>query len=501
MKARVTAFRNQVVGSVGPRMYGSFVEHLGRAVYAGIYEPTHPSANAEGMRGDVIDLVRELGIGVVRYPGGNFVSGYNWEDGIGPRHERPTRIDLTWRTSDDNAVGIHEFASWCEAVGTELMLAVNLGTRGLDEARHLLEYVNHPGGSALSDLRKRNGREEPWNVRLWCLGNELDGWWQVGKKSAEAYARLATDTARTMKHYDKNLELVVCGSSNPDMDTYPEWEAIVLDESYELVDYISLHRYLHRTSDTKDFLALTAGLDRYISEVSGIIRYTKAKKRSSHNVYISFDEWNVWYHSTLPHQELAVHEDWVHAPSILEEDYNAEDVLLVACVLNTFMRHADIVKMACIAQLINVLSPISTVTGGIAWRRTIFYPLYFASKYGTGMSLQLVVDVEEYESSIGDRVPYLDVAAILRDDEITFFVVNRHQTESLSFECNCVDIGARTIISHDTMAGPLNATNTACNPDTVRPVEGRGMTLEGQQLFGQVGPLSYHVIRLGVEKE
>ena len=257
------------------------------------------------MRGDVAKLVKDINIPVVRYPGGNFVSAYNWEDGIGPRDQRPVRLDLAWHTSESNAVGIHEFADWCATVGTEMMLAVNLGSRGVDEARNFLEYVNHPGGSYWSDLRIKNGRKEPWNVKMWCLGNEMDGPWQVGHKDAAEYGKLAANTARAMRMFDKSLELIVCGSSNSDMPSYPDWERIVLEHTYDHVDHISLHMYFgNREKNTANYLALNHKLETYIETVASTIRQVKAKRKSKRDVYISFDEWNVWYHSNQQDRKI-----------------------------------------------------------------------------------------------------------------------------------------------------------------------------------------------------
>ncbi|RYF44424.1 MAG: alpha-N-arabinofuranosidase, partial [Cytophagaceae bacterium] len=323
MKATVTAHPRFVVSEIDPRLYGSFIEHLGRAVYTGIYEPGHSTADENGMRKDVIDLVKELDVPVVRYPGGNFVSAYNWEDGIGPKEERPVRLDLAWHTSESNEVGIHEFADWCVSANTEMMLAVNLGSRGLDEARNFLEYTNHPGGSYWSDLRIANGRKEPWDVKLWCLGNEMDGPWQIGHKTADEYGRLAHETAKALRSFDKSLELIVCGSSNAKMPTYPEWEATVLDHTYNEVDYISLHMYFdNEAQDTPNYLAMSEKLDAYIVSVAGVIDYVKAKKRSSKQVYISFDEWNVWYHSKEQDKKiLGGNDGWPFAPPLLEDIY------------------------------------------------------------------------------------------------------------------------------------------------------------------------------------
>ncbi|WP_280798756.1 alpha-N-arabinofuranosidase [Mesorhizobium sp. WSM3224] len=430
MKTAVTAHPRYVVSKIDPRLYGSFIEHLGRAVYTGIYEPAHATADDNGMRQDVIDLVRELNVPIVRYPGGNFVSAYNWEDGVGPKEERPVRLDLAWHTSESNEVGLHEFADWCASAKTEMMLAVNLGSRGLDEARNLLEYTNHPGGSEWSDKRIANGRKEPFDVKLWCLGNEMDGPWQIGHKTADEYGRLAHETAKAMRAFSTSLELVVCGSSHAKMPTYPEWEATVLDHTYNEVDYISLHMYFNNAAnDAPNYLAMNAKLDDYIVSVAGVIDYIKAKKRSEKQVYISFDEWNVWYHSTEQNNKiLGGNDGWPFAPPLLEDIYNFEDVLQVGLILNTFIRRSDVVKIACLAQLVNVIAPIMTVPNGPAWRQTIFYPYLYASTYGRGNALDLKVDSPSYSSTVAGEVSYVDVAGVhdTQTGHVTFFAVNRH---------------------------------------------------------------------------
>ncbi len=260
------AFR---VGAVDRRLFGSFAEHMGRCIYTGLFEPDHPTATAAGFRGDVLDLVRELGATLVRYPGGNFVSNYRWEDGVGPVEDRPRRLDLAWRSLESNAFGVDEFAAWCEAAGVEPMMAVNLGTRGVQEAVDLLEYCNHPEGTALSDLRRANGTKEPHDIRVWCLGNEMDGPWQIGHKTAAEYGRLAAETARAMRRLDPRVELVACGSSNTRMPTFASWEATVLEECYDAVDHVSLHNYYDPTvADLPDFLASGVDLDRAITRSS-----------------------------------------------------------------------------------------------------------------------------------------------------------------------------------------------------------------------------------------
>ncbi|MCC5975826.1 MAG: alpha-N-arabinofuranosidase [Rubellimicrobium sp.] len=501
MKARVTAHRDFTIARIDDRLYGAFLEHLGRAIYTGIYQPDHPTADRNGMRGDVIDLVKALNVPVVRYPGGNFVSAYNWEDGIGPKDQRPTRLDLAWHTSDSNQVGIHEFADWCDSVGTEMMLAVNLGSRGLEEARNFLEYVSAPTGSYWGDLRKKNGRADPWKVRHWCLGNEMDGPWQVGHKTAHEYGRLASETGKAMRMFDKSLELIVCGSSHSGMDTYPEWERIVLEHTYEVADHISLHMYFaNRAGNTAEYLSQSEKLDRYIGTVASTINVVKANKRSKRDVYISFDEWNVWYHSNQQDREiLDGNGGWPHAPRLLEDIYNFEDVLQVGLILNTFIRRSDVVKIACIAQLVNVIAPIMTDPKGGAWRQTIYWPYYFASIFGRGTALNLSVEVQGYDTEIAADVGYADISGVRADDgTMTFFVVNRHATEAIDLGISVEGFGGvPRVIDHQVITHTdLRAVNTAENPDNVAPKAGSGAKVEDGVLHVSLPPHSWQMVRI-----
>ena len=503
MKAAVTAHKDYTISTIDDRIYSAFLEHLGRAIYTGIYEPGHPTADRNGMRGDVADLVRDLKIPFVRYPGGNFVSAYNWEDGVGPRKNRPTRLDLAWHTSDNNAVGVHEFSDWCDIVGTQMMLAINLGSRGLDEARNFVEYVNGPLGSYWGDLRKSHGRADPFNCRLWCLGNEMDGPWQVGHKTADEYGRLANEVAKTLRAFDKKLELIVCGSSNSDMKTYPEWERIVLEHTYESVDHISLHMYFRNPAKhTGNYLALNEKLETYISTIESTINIVKANKRSKHNVYISFDEWNVWYHSNK--QDRAIldgNEGWPTAPRLLEDIYNFEDVLQVGLILNSFIRKSNVVKIACIAQLVNVIAPIMTDPMGKAWRQTIYYPYYFASIFGRGTALRLAVTCPGYDADVADNVPFVDVAGVhdAAGGTVTLFAVNRNPTDSIDMEVSLQGFGTAVVIAHQVMTHDLlEAVNTADDQTNVAPKQGSGTTIDGGTLMAKLPPYSYQMIRVKV---
>ena len=500
MKAQVTAHSRYVIADIDNRLYGSFLEHLGRAVYTGIYEPDHPTADEDGMRRDVIELVRELQTPICRYPGGNFVSAYNWEDGIGPKEDRPTRLDLAWRTSESNHVGIHEYADWAEKANTEMMLALNLGSRDLDAARAFVEYINHPGGSYWSDLRKKNGRADPWGVKVLCLGNEMDGPWQIGHKSAAAYGHLANETAKALRAFDKSLELFVCGSSHSDMPSYPQWEATVLEETYDQVDFISLHMYFeNHEKNTAEFLALPEKLDRYIGTVSGVIDYVKSKSRSKRDVKISFDEWNVWYHERKKDSKRMAEWDWPHAPALLEDIYNFEDVLQVGCILNTFIRRSDVVRIACIAQLVNVIAPIMTAPGGPAWRQTIYYPFKLASTMGRGTALQLDVDSPTYDADIASSVKYLDIAGVHNSDAgtLTFFAVNKNGDEPMEVDLALERFGSPKSVEHTLIRNDdLEARNSKADPDNVVPQKGDGAKIGGPGLVLTLPAHSYSVIRV-----
>ena len=349
-KAKLILDKDYVISPIDKRIYGNFVEHLGRCVYTGIYEPGHPQADAEGFRKDVLDLVKRLNVPIVRYPGGNYVSGFRWEDAIGPKEKRPKRLDLAWKTTEPNEVGIHEFASWAKKANTSIMYSVNLGTRGPADAQHIVEYANHKGGSAWSDLRIKNGAKDPFGIKLWCLGNEMDGPWQMGQKTAYEYGRIANEAAKMMKWTDDSIETVACGSSSFQMPTFGEWEYTMLNECYDNVDYVSLHRYYGNPhNDTPDFLASSMDLDAFIRTVAAICDAVKGRKHSKKQVNLSLDEWNVWYHSHQQDQDLHQREPWGAALPLLEDVYNFEDALLVGLMLITILKNADRVKVACMA--------------------------------------------------------------------------------------------------------------------------------------------------------
>jgi alpha-N-arabinofuranosidase len=484
------------IGEVDPRLYGSFVEHMGRCVYEGIFEPGHPEADGAGFRTDVAGLIRELGVPVIRYPGGNFVSGYNWEDGIGPASERPRRLDLAWRSLETNQVGVDEFVPWCRSVGSEPMMAVNLGTRGVDAARNLVEYCNVGSGTAWSDLRRRNGAQEPYGVKVWCLGNELDGPWQIGAKSAHEYAQLAAVTGRAMRRVDPSIELVACGSSHARMPTFGTWERTVLEETYSVVDYVSMHSYYEQRGDDRaSFLACTMDLDRYIEGVVATCDHVRAVGHHTKRINVSLDEWNVWYLKRfVGEQNLEITE----APHLIEDTYNVADAVVVGSLLICMLRHADRVRIGCLAQLVNVIAPIRTEAGGPVWRQTTFHPFALTSRHGRGSVLRAEVDSPVMDTKWFGDAPVLDATATLDDSgTVTVFAVNRDQDQPVTVSVNVRALPDLVQAQHTALYDDdPDAVNTAEAPDRVVPRRLDDLKILDGQLHVVLPPVSWSMIRL-----
>ncbi len=497
--ARFTLDPAFTVGEVSPRLFGSFVEHLGRCVYTGIHEPGHPTADEAGLRGDVLDLIRELGVTTIRYPGGNFVSGYRWEDSVGPVAERPRRLDLAWRSTESNRFGLCEYIAFLRKLGpqAEPMMAINLGTRGVAEALELQEYANHPSGTALSDLRVAHGDRDPFGIRLWCLGNEMDGPWQTGHKTAQEYGRLAAETARAMRQIDPGVELVACGSSNQGMETFAAWEAAVLTETYDLIDHISLHAYYEPVDgDVDSFLASAVDMESFIENVVATCDHVGARLKSKKRITLSFDEWNVWYSSRADADVTAL--DWPEAPRLLEDNYTVTDAVVVGSLLIALLRHADRVTVACLAQLVNVIAPIMTEPGGPAWRQTTFFPFAQASRHGRGEVLDVRVDSPTYATRKYGETDLLHATAVRAEDgSVTVFAVNRSRTDALPLDVALAGLELTEVVEHSVLAdADPEARNTLAEPERVLPHPAEGTALGDGRLTATLEPLSWNVIRL-----
>lgn len=497
MKATLSVDLTNQISEIDPRLWGSFTEHLGRSVYEGIYQPEHETADEDGFRKDVIEAVKKLKVPLIRYPGGNFVSGYNWQDGIGPKDERPVRIDLAWRSLETNQFGLHEFIKWCKKVNAAPDMAVNLGTRGIDEARNLVEYCNFPKGTYWSDLRRKNGAEEPFNIKVWSVGNEMDGDWQIGHQTAHEYGRLVHETAKAMRLVDPSVELVACGSSNHQNETYGSWEETVLDNAYDDVDYLSLHQYYDNYEDNlSEFLGKSVDFDNFISEVIAISDAVKARKHSHKQINLAFDEWNVWYHSVGVDDEQ---EPWTQAPHLLEDHYDFEDALLVGSLAITLLKHADRVKIGCLAQLVNVIAPIMTNTEGSpsVWYQTIFYPFMQVSNYGQGIALTPKQTVPTYQAKEYE-VPYVDSIAVYNPEtaEVVVFIVNK-ANEQTAFTLDIDSAKLGEVVAATQFAGyDIHQTNEDQSMDLQ---DLKDVNVVGNQVNAQLEPLSWNMIRIKAE--
>ncbi|MDQ1085272.1 MULTISPECIES: alpha-N-arabinofuranosidase [Microbacterium] len=471
--ARLTVDPRFAIGPVRRRLFGGFVEHLGRHVYDGIYEPGHPAADEQGFRADVLELVRELGVSMIRYPGGNFVSGFRWEDSVGPRDQRPRRLDLAWHSTETNEVGLHEFADWLDKAGSDLMLAVNLGTRGTLEAIDLLEYANVPGGSTLSQRRVDNGRTAPFDVRVWCLGNEMDGPWQLGHRSADDYGKLAARTAKGMRQLDPSIELVVCGSSGANMPTFGEWERVVLQHTYDDVDMISCHAYYQEhDGDADSFLASAVDMDRFIEAVVHTADHVGAARGSSKRIDISFDEWNVWYIDRVASVKPTAIDDWPVAPRLLEDVYSVLDAVVFGSLLISLVKHADRVASASLAQLVNVIAPIMTEPAGPAWRQTTFFPFAITSRLARGVAVRVPIEVPTIATAAHGEVAVVDAVATHDADTgaSAIFVVHRGRTEPVDLVIDLRSLGGVEVVeTHLLQDEDPSACNTLDDPERVRP--------------------------------
>ena len=500
-KVKMILDKDYQLAEVDPRIYGSFIEHLGRAVYDGIYQPGNKMADENGFRKDVLELVKELNVPIIRYPGGNFVSGFRWEDSVGPKKERPERLELAWRSTESNQVGINEFSKWAKAANSSVMMAVNLGTRGVQDACNLLEYCNHPSGSKYSDLRISHGDKDPYNIKVWCLGNEMDGPWQIGCKTMQEYGRLAEETAKAMKLIDPTIELVSCGSSSIEMPTFPQWEATTLEHTYDYVDFVSLHSYYgNRNNDTLDYFAQSEDMNRFIKTVIATCDFVKAKKRSKKNINLSFDEWNVWFHSNEADDDIMKNHPWQHHPALLEDVYNFEDAIMVGLLLITLLKNADRVKMACLAQLVNVIAPIMTdANGGVAWRQTIYYPFMHASKYGRGIVLVPSVHGTKHATKDHDEVTDVESVSVYDPDteQLTIFAVNRTLEKDVELSVDIRSFGDYKVLEHIALENDdLKAVNSSAQ-EKVKPSVSNQSKAEAGELTSLLHAASWNVIRLG----
>jgi alpha-N-arabinofuranosidase len=497
--ARVYVDTRRTIAPLDRNLFGSFLEHLGRAVYEGIYDPGSKLSDGNGFRKDVLNEIRQLGVPIIRYPGGNFVSGYNWLDGVGPEQNRPRTLDKAWDTIESNQFGTNEFMAWCKAVGTEPLMGLNLGTGTAEEAAALVEYCNLEKGTKWSDLRRQHGIANPHKVQHWCLGNEMDGPWQIGHMVAAEYGLKAADAARQMRNVDPSLKLIACGSSGPFMPTYLEWDREVLEQCYDYVDGLSLHRYFGNNErdtggDTSKYLALNLSMERQIAETVAVCDLVRGHKRSPKKLWLSFDEWNVWYRTT---RGDAVDGHRQEAPHLLEEIYNLEDALLVGGLINSLLRNADRVKLACLAQLVNVIAPIMTDANGL-FQQTIYYPYSWALQLARGAVLNLLVESSTYEVSGLDPIAYMDAAGAYDpgSGKLSLFILNRDLAKSHDVEVVWEDTAPTRVISANLLTGDdLKASNSFAAPERIAPQTLAMPAASGGKTKFEVPARSYTVVQ------
>jgi alpha-N-arabinofuranosidase len=490
-----TAFHR---GSIDRRLFGSFIEHMGRCVYTGVYEPDHSTADPWGFRKDVAELVEELGVSLVRYPGGNFVSGYDWLDGVGPVADRPRRLDLAWRSIETNEVGPDEFLPWARRLNLEPMMAVNLGTKGVAEAAALVEYCNVESGTHYADLRRANGTEDPHAIKLWCLGNEMDGEWQIGHKDADDYGKLAAEAGKAMRLVDPSIELVACGSSNREMDTFGEWERTVLEHTWDVADYLSMHAYYDGRQTREDFLASGFRMDRFISDVIATADAVGARRRSDKVMKISFDEWNVW--SSRPDAPVDLQSAISTQPKISEDPYQALDAVVVGDLLISLLNHSDRVTVACLSLLVNVSAPIMTEPGGGVSRQTTFHPMATTARLAQGTSLVAAVDCGQVSTPTHGDISALGVAAShdAATDTVSVFLVNRSDAE-LGVSVIISDAAAATVLSAVTVRSTgSDADYVAPGADSAAPQRLDDCRIVDGRLVATLQPGSWSAVALSV---
>lgn len=490
-QATISIDTNRIVAEISPLLFGGFAEHMGRCIYEGIYDPDSPHADEQGFRTDVVAALKEQAYNILRYPGGNFLSGYNWLDGVGPKTQRPRRRELAWQSIESNQFGTDEFIAFCQAVECEPMLGVNLGTGTIEGASALVEYCNAPQGSYYADLRATHGYPQPHAVKYWCLGNEMDGSWQIGHLDMYQYAQKAREAAKLMRWQDPSIKLVSCGSSNNRMPTYPEWDRVTLETCWELVDYHSIHYYAgNGDNDSASYLATAVELEEYVDTVAATLRYAKAKQRSAHDVYLSWDEWQVWY------KDRGGRGGWTEAPHLCEEIYNLEDALVVAQWLNLFLRKADVIKIACVAQIVNIISWLQTRKDDLLLQ-TSFYPFKLVSTLARGNALDIYIQAPIVETSKYGGVAALDVAASHDPEtgDAALFIVNRSQTEAITAEITWQGDCPTTINETWQFAGTdLKAANTWEHPNKLVAQRVACGTLHEGKLTLLVPPLSFTAI-------
>jgi len=487
VKAKISVDLERTLGSIDDRVYGTFAEHIGRVIYGGLYDPESDVADADGLRTDVIEAVREMGSTIIRWPGGNFASGYHWRDGIGPKDQRPGRHDLAWDVFDPNTFGTEEFLAFCRKAGAAPYLNFNASTGDFDEAQGWIEYCNgrHPVPEVLA--RQAGPHPDPHDVKLWGIGNENYGWWQHAHASAESYAETLREWGKLAYWTDSSIEIVGVGAS-----PMPDWNWTVLTQAGRSMDYLSLHFYWNSmpSDPYHSVLAGPIGSEAIMEGAWGMALEAQRKLGLVRPVRFAIDEWGVWNDSQQGIRDsladLSKPMRYGLTPKIgidnkFEEFFDVKDALGVATWFNVMWRHPEKIALATYAQVVNTLAPLFVGENGLVKQAT-FFPLAISAKESMGTALDVLVLTDEGVpaplagfaaaggggSMAADSIPVLDAAGTTDGHRIHLSLVNRSRDTELEVTVAGVAGTARRIVlTHD---DPF-ACNTPDSPRTVVPVE------------------------------
>ncbi|SFD06193.1 alpha-L-arabinofuranosidase C-terminal domain-containing protein [Butyrivibrio sp. YAB3001] len=523
--AKITVHPSYTIGEISERLFSAFLEPIGTMVNGTMYNPKHPTADEQGFRKDFIDALKATRLPAVRLPGGNFVSAWQWKNSIGPAENRRACLDPAWHQYYTNQVGHDEYLQWAAKVGTEPLYTVNMGTGTIQDAMDLVEYTNHIGGTYWSDLRRSYGHEEPYNVKMWYLGNEMDGPWQLGAwdKNPEGYGHKVLETSKAIKWIDEKIETAVCGSSAPFMEGFPAWDEAVLDKCYDVVDYVSVHHY-HSAApgNIKGLLGGSLYYEDFINTEIAMIDYVASKHRSPKKVNISFDEYEAMvrplqqlhpgygrYNMARNHYHFDPSRNYIrHDPDNMpERQFPGGDMLpalSMASIQLALLRHADRVKIGCMTGGLNALA---ASNHDHVWKNASHHVYSSLLAYAKGISLDTKVECETYDMpgyAIEDTsqytgkegVNYIDSASAWdqNNNRLTIFVINRNEDSEYPLTIDLMGFdGYNPAIAYKMHTDDLEIKNSFDNEDALIPMKEDNYTFENGIFKVYVKPLSWNV--------
>jgi alpha-L-arabinofuranosidase len=491
LAAQATIHGDQDGGVISRNLYGHFAEHLGRCIYDGIWVGEDSSIpNTRGIRNDIIQALRDLNIPNLRWPGGCFADDYHWRDGIGPREDRPKRVNIHWgQVVDTNEFGTHEFLDLCELIGAEPYIAGNVGSGSPQELQDWIEYMTYDGDSELANLRRANGRAKPWKIKYLGVGNE--NWGCGGNMRPEYYTDLFRRFATFCRDYgDNHLVRVACGPGGLNQD----WTRVVMERAAGQMQALSLHYYTvypnwgNKTPATgfgeREWFAMlreSLQMERAIGETEEIMDRVDPRKR----IQLFVDEWGSWYRTEPGHPGYGLY-----------QQNTLRDALLAGLTFNIFQEHNDRVKMANIAQIVNVLQSMILTDN----ERMLLTPTYHAFEmykvHQDATRLPVELTSPEYEFD-GRSIPALSVSAS-RDKQgvVHVSIVNTHAHDAVKLSADIPGVDASTVSGRILTSDKLDAHNTFDDPERLKPAAFTGATIEDGKLVVDVPPRSLTVLSL-----